>query len=174
MRRAAYPSMPSPTREGREPPSRSLSPPVQRIGTSCTAGKQGQASLENKWPKTQSLCSQGQKKNPHVSSWEDSHQRGGEGSGWTGLRKLILASHPFGGGGIPQQLMMVTAEVVDTHWDPAPATLALLEAGWILEVCPGFGLCLVPSPGWGSRPRHSPCSRCRTSSRAAAAAPGAG
>lgn len=59
-RRDAYHSMIPPTREGSEP-HRSLSPLVQRAGTSCTAGKQGQASLENKWPKTQSLCSQGQK-----------------------------------------------------------------------------------------------------------------
>lgn len=59
-------------------------------------------------------------------------------------------------------------------WDPAPANLAMLEAGWILEICHGFGLYLVLSPGWGSQLRHSPCSRRRTSSRAAAAAPGAG
>lgn len=40
-------------------------PPGARAGTSCAAGKQGQASLENKQPETQSLCGQGQ--NPSKS-----------------------------------------------------------------------------------------------------------
>lgn len=36
------------------------SPQGPRAGTSCAAGEQGQASLENKWPETPSLCGQGQ------------------------------------------------------------------------------------------------------------------
>lgn len=111
---------------------------------------------------------------PHrISSWEDSHQQGGVGSGWMGLWKLILASYPFSGGN-PAATCVSNIRGAGYPWDAAPANPAMREAAWILEICHDFGLYLVLSQGRGSRPRHSPCSRRRTSSRAAAAAPGAG
>lgn len=83
--RDAHPSTPQ-TQGGSAPPSPSPGP---RAGTSCTAGKQGQASLENKWPETQSLCGQGQ--NP-----PSLHQGGSTSAGMCeqrveGALKLILA-----------------------------------------------------------------------------------
>lgn len=57
---------------------RSLSHPVRRAGTSCAAGKQGQASLENKRPETSSLC--GQAGTIHVSRGGWAADGGGSGS----------------------------------------------------------------------------------------------
>lgn len=111
-------------------------PPGPGAGTSCTAGQQGQASLENKRPETQSLCGQGQNpsKSPsgriHIS--RDVWAVGGWGSqaDFSQMREIWLKFH--------HPLMSTTAE----GWIPQghpPANLAMLEAGWILENCLVFG-----------------------------------
>lgn len=132
-RRDAYPS--TPPNPGRQCTPQTL-PPGPRAGTSCAAGEQGQASLENKRPETQSLCGQGQ--NPSVSLSRrihisrDAWAAGGWGSqaDFSQMGEIWLKFH--------QWLMLATAGVLDTT-GTSPANLAMLEAGWILEICHVFG-----------------------------------
>lgn len=155
-REAVHPTDPSPRTKGRYlVRSRGAGPGKPR--------KQTARDTITLWPRTKPLC---------VSIGEDPHQQGCVGRGgcssqadFSQMGEIWLKFHHW--------LMLATAEVLDTT-GTSPANLAMLEAGWILEICHVFWPYLVLSLGWGSQLRHSPCSRHRTSSRAGAAAPGAG
>lgn len=117
------------TQEG-SAPHRAL-PPGPRAGTSCTAGKQGQASLENKRPETQSLCDQGQNpsKSPsgriHISRDAWAVGEWGSQAYFSQMGEIWLKFH---------QWLMSTTEGWIAQRHPLP-----IWPCWILEICLVFG-----------------------------------
>lgn len=114
-RRDDHPS--TPPNPGRQCSPRAL-PPGPRAGTSCTAGQQGQASLENKWPETPSPCGQGQNpsKSPsgRILVSRDAWAVGGWGSqtDFSQMREIWLK--------FQQRLMSATAEGWIPQGHPLP------------------------------------------------------